>query len=188
MKAQRRHTLGWPLASLAAVVILSLSAALALAHDATVTKSDPADGATLNKSPAQVVAQFSEELVTKSSTMKVVNSGGEPVSDGNGRVDLNDPDHKTMIAAISRPLADGAYTVQWHALLTDGDASDGAFGFTVKSGAAPAQAVATATVAVAPDPDPGARLSGCPRAYRCAPRFPRPGLSPRLRAHAAASS
>jgi copper resistance protein C len=150
MKAQRRRTLDGLLASFTVMIILALSAAVALAHDATVTQSDPAEGATVNTSPAQVVAQFSEELVTKSSTMKVVNAGGEQVSDGNGRVDLNDPDHKTMIATLLKPLADGAYTVQWHALLTDGDASDGTFGFTVKSGAAPARSVATVAPAATP--------------------------------------
>ena len=76
MKAHRRRTLRLPLASLAVVIVLALSAALALAHDTSVTQSDPAGGATLSTSPAQVVAQFSEELVTKSSTMKVLNAGG----------------------------------------------------------------------------------------------------------------
>ena len=75
----------------------------------------------------------------------MLNAGGEQVSDGNGRVDLDDPDHKTMIATISKQLIDGAYMVQWHALLTDGDASDGTFGFTMRAGGAPAQSAPTAT-------------------------------------------
>jgi methionine-rich copper-binding protein CopC len=160
MKVQRRHTLSWPLASLAVLVILALSATLVLAHNTTVTQSDPGDGATVNKSPAQVVAQFGEELVTKSSTMKVVKAGGAQVSDGSGRVDLNDPDHKTTMATIIlKPLADGTYTVQWQALLTDGDASAGTFGITVNSGSLPAQAAATATATVAPAAMPPTALA-----------------------------
>ena len=38
-----------------------------------------------------------------------------------------------MIATVAAPLADGAYTVNWHAVLTDGDASDGSFTFTVQT-------------------------------------------------------
>jgi methionine-rich copper-binding protein CopC len=88
---------------------------------------------------AQVVAQFSEELVSKSNAVKVVNARGERVNDGNSGVDLKDPDYKTMIATILKLLADGTYTVQWHALLTDGDAYDGTFGITVNSDATHAQ-------------------------------------------------
>jgi methionine-rich copper-binding protein CopC len=134
------------------LVIFSLSAAAVSAHETTVTQSDPADGSILTTSPTSVTAQFTEELDTKGSTMIVVDAAGRQFSDGQGQVDLNDPNHATMIATVSSPLAAGVYTVKWHALLTDGDASDGSFGFTVQAAAAPAQAEATAAPAVTEAP------------------------------------
>jgi LPXTG-motif cell wall-anchored protein len=142
-------SLGIPLGIL---VILILSFGVALAHETEVTQSDPPDGSTVAQSPARVTAVFSEELDTQGSTMIVVDAAGQQVSDGPGKVDLNDPNHAIMIATLPSPLADGVYTVQWHALLTDGDASDGSFSFTVRAASAPAQAEAT----VAPTAEPSA--------------------------------
>jgi copper resistance protein C len=125
---------------LLSLALFALPAALASAHETTVTRSDPADGSTVAVSPAQVTAQFSEELDTVGSTMIVVDAAGQQVSDGSGKVDLDDPDHATMIATLPARLGDGAYTVQWQALLTDGDASDGEFTFIVEAGGASAHA------------------------------------------------
>jgi copper resistance protein C len=135
-----------------AVLMMAFSAGLVAAHTTTVTKSDPAADAVLATAPAQVMAQFSEELDTKGSTMIVKDAAGKQVSDGNGKVDLNDANHQTMLAALPATLADGVYTVAWHALLTDGDASDGSFKFTVQGGeplkvSAPAQAATAAPTA-----------------------------------------
>jgi methionine-rich copper-binding protein CopC len=137
-------------AALVTLILLAFPAAMASAHEATVMDSDPAGGATVAQSPAQVTAQFSEELDTQGSTMIVLDAAGHRVSDGEGKVDLNDPDHAIMIAALPAPLPDGVYTVQWHALLTDGDAGDGSFSFTVQTMGASAQVQAMATPAEAP--------------------------------------
>ena len=163
MKAYHRTLRDWLAAVLSCLVILSLSVTLVAAHSATVTSSDPADEATLTRSPAQVIAQFDEELDTGGSTMKVMDAAGKQVSEGNGKVDLNDPEHQKMIALLPKPLADGVYTVQWHALLTDGDATDGAFKFTVKSEPAPTQAVSQAA-ATTPTPTPTAVSTAVPTA------------------------
>jgi hypothetical protein len=45
-------------------------------------------------------------------------------------VDLDDPEHAALkVDTIALPAGD--YIVKWHVVLTDGDASDGEFGFTV---------------------------------------------------------
>jgi copper resistance protein C len=131
------------------LVLLVLPAATAFAHDTTVVHSNPADGATLAASPSTVTAQFSEELETKGSTMVVLDAGGKQVSDGDGKVDLNDANHATMLASLPSALPAGAYTVKWHALLTDGDASDGSFKFTVAGTGAAAQSAPTAAATLA---------------------------------------
>jgi copper resistance protein C len=143
----RKWMVGLTLALAAALLMVGLAAA----HNTTITKADPADGSTIAKSPAQVMVQFSEELDTKQSTMKVMDAAGKQVSDGNGKVDLNDANHKTMLATLPAALPDDVYTVQYHAMLTDGDATDGTLKFTVKA-AAPVAADPTATIVPAAAP------------------------------------
>jgi copper resistance protein C len=131
-------------------LLLAFSAGVASAHETTVVQSEPADGATVAASPSQVTAKFSEELDTQGSTMVVLDGSGRQVSDGPGKVDLDDPDHATMIATLPSPLVDGKYTVNWHAVLTDGDASDGSFTFTVQAAGDPATPMPTASPTAAP--------------------------------------
>ncbi|MCA9875456.1 MAG: copper resistance protein CopC [Anaerolineales bacterium] len=114
------------------------------AHDAVITKSSPANGEVLSESPDQVVAWFTEELISGESTMKVFDAQGKQRDNGDGGVDLTDPDHASMIVTLP-PLPDGSYTVQWHAVLVDGDASDGAFAFAVGDSQPVVQPAATAS-------------------------------------------
>ena len=155
----RRRRVNWMIALLGVLIALIVPAGLATAHSTTVTSSDPGDGAILAHSPAQVKAAFADELVTKSSTMIVLDADGKQVSEGQGKVDLNDPDHASMLALLPAPLPDGAYTVRWHALLTDGDTTDGAFKFAIRVGAPPELATppATAQPTATPTPAPTSR-------------------------------
>ena len=159
MKTKRRRTFGWLLALAAALVIMALSALIAAAHTTTITKADPAVGSTVAQSPAQVMAQFSEEVVSRGSTLKVLDASGKQVSQGDGKLDLNDPNHQTMLAALPSPLSDGVYTVQYHVVLTDGDATDDSYKFTVKSVETPAAQQATATTAPTAAPTAVATLT-----------------------------
>ncbi len=103
------------------------------AHAAVIIKSIPANGEILAESPSEVMAWFAEELVSGESTMTVFSAQGTQVDNGDGGVNLNDPDHASMIVTLP-PLSDGSYTVQWHVTLLDGDATDGAFSFAVGEG------------------------------------------------------
>jgi methionine-rich copper-binding protein CopC len=110
----------------------SLTASVA-AHDAAIIKSAPANGDVLDESPSEVIAWFAEELVSGESTITVFDTQGNQVDNGDGGVDLNDPDHASMMVTLPS-MPDGSYTVQWHAVLLDGDATDGAFAFAVGIG------------------------------------------------------
>ncbi len=112
------------------MLLLLGMAATAGAHDAVITKSTPANGELLVESPSEVMAWFAEELVSGESTMTVFSAEGKQVDNGDGGVNLNDPDHASMIVTLP-PLSDGSYTVQWRATLLDGDSSEGAFAFAV---------------------------------------------------------
>lgn len=100
-------------------------------------KSDPPNGAVLKQSPSKVTAWFSTELDTKLSTLQVFDAQGRQVDLEDGGVDLNDPDHASMIVNLPA-LPDGNYTVRWSATLDDGDAVEEEFTFTVGEGGATA--------------------------------------------------
>ena len=116
------------------VVFVLMGAVTAVfAHEVELLKSTPASGEFLDESPPEVRAWFSEEMVSGESWLSVVNNEGVQVDNGDGGVDLNDPDHASMIVTLP-PLPDGSYAVQWHATLLDGDATEGAFSFAVGTG------------------------------------------------------
>ncbi len=116
------------------------------AHTIEVVKSEPAAGAVLTEAPSEVRVWFSEELQTQGSTLQVLDAQGEQVDRGDGGVDLNDPNHASMVVSLP-PVPEGAYSVRWLAILLDGDAGEGEFIFYV--GAAGA-AAATAEAALLP--------------------------------------
>ena len=110
--------------------VLLFTAVSTNAH-AYLAESIPRNGELLSQSPAQIVAYFTEELDSNSS-MAVLDENGRQVDNGDGGVDLFDPDHKSMIATLSAGLPAGQYTVEWKALSSeDGDPTDGTFVFTV---------------------------------------------------------
>ena len=115
------------------ILFLAGLATAVSAHDAAIIKSIPANGDVLAESPSEVKAWFAEELISGESTMRVFSALGVQVDNGDGGVNLNDPDHASMIVTLP-PLSDGSYTVQWHATLLDGDATGGAFAFAVGEG------------------------------------------------------
>ena len=138
---------------------LAITAVTAAAHgDEIFLKSEPADGAALDESPAQVTAWFSEELDT-SSALKVYNLAGEQVDNGDGGVDLNDPDHASMIVTLP-PLDDGVYLTQWTAVLLDGDTVNGAFTFGVgEAGKASVPVTVSIATAAPPASEPTSKSS-----------------------------
>ncbi len=119
-------------------VVLSLMVAVvagsAEAHEIEIVRSDPAADSVLEKSPEVVVIWFSDEIQSEGSTLEVFNDKGEQVDNGDGGIDLDDPEHASMRVTLPH-LPGGAYIVRWHAVLPDGDASEGEFGFFVGTAA-----------------------------------------------------
>ena len=115
-----------------AMLPVLLLAAAALAHRSDILlKSEPADGAVVQQSPAQVVAWFSTELATGASRLQVFAADKRQVDQGNGGVDLHDPDHASLLVRLPA-LPAGTYTVRWRsAVVEDGDIVEGRFTFTV---------------------------------------------------------
>ena len=110
-----------------------------VAAHSELVKSEPEAGASLENSPAQVTAWFSEELDAQSSSMRVFDAQNNQVDNGDGSADLNDLDHLSMIVSLP-PLPAGTYSVHWVSVSAeDGDEEEGEFAFSVTSGAGPAE-------------------------------------------------
>ncbi len=128
---------------------------IALAH-AKLDHCTPDVGTTVAQAPDQVVCVMSEEIDTKLSTLSVWGANGVQVDKQDAHVDLNDPDHKTLIVSLDpSSVKDGIYTVKYHTVTPDdGGVTDGTFQFIAGSAAASTQAltstVVTSTLAVTP--------------------------------------
>jgi LPXTG-motif cell wall-anchored protein len=135
---------------LVTVLVIALSLALfqvAFAH-AKLDHCTPAVDATVAQSPAQVVCVMSEEIDTKLSTLSVWDAGGVQVDKKDAHVDLNDPDHKTLIVSLDpSSMKDGIYTVKYHTVTPDdGGVTDGTFQFIAGSATMTSTQALTSTV------------------------------------------
>ncbi len=110
---------------------------VASAH-ATLDHCTPALGSTVATAPSQIVCIYSEEIDTQRSTMSVWNASGSQVDKKDAHVDLNDPDHKTLVVSLDAAATpNGLYTVKWHTVTPDDNGiSDGSWQFVVGGAAA----------------------------------------------------
>lgn len=95
---------------------------------AHLKSSAPAADSAVKLAPSELDLTFSEDLNLKFSGVTVTGPDKKVVKTGAGT--LMDGD-KTLMVPVSDKLAPGKYTVQWHALSTDGDKTDGSYSFTV---------------------------------------------------------
>jgi methionine-rich copper-binding protein CopC len=120
----------WRAVAILAMVASSLiQSDSALAHS-RYTRSEPADGTTVTPGAFVLRAWFTQELMLKSN-LTVIDANGAQVDPGDGKVDQDDADRKTMTVSIPE-LPEGSYTVRWYALSAeDGHDADGTFTFTI---------------------------------------------------------
>lgn len=140
------------LAALGAGVVIALTAAPAYAHDA-LKSSNPADGATLARPPAQVVLTFEEPPVELGAQLVVTGPDG-PVTTGSPRLDGDD-----VVADVQPGAPAGRYTVEWRVTSDDGHPVSGTFAFTASgpaAGATPSTVAPSPTVAEPTSASPSA--------------------------------
>lgn len=181
--------------TLVIAALIIVFAVPAFAH-AELDHCTPAIGSRVAAAPNQVVCVTTDELDTKLSTIAVFDANKIRADKGDGRVDLNDADRKTLIVSLDpSKLKDGVYTVTWHAVTVDDRAiSDGTFQFIVGNVAATpapttlivqetdADATPTLTTAVAaasatpiePSPPPSVRAGASVTSTTAAPAAPVP--------------
>ena len=116
-------------APLIALALVALGATSASAH-ARYERSDPPAGGMVDASPPVLRAWFTQELMLRSAIV-VVDGAGAQVDLGDGRVDQDDPDRKSMVVSLPE-LPVGVYTVYWlTSSAEDGDDEAGSFTFGV---------------------------------------------------------
>jgi LPXTG-motif cell wall-anchored protein len=121
---------------------------VAFAH-AKIDHCTPAVDSTVAQAPAQVVCVMSEEIDTKLSTMSVWDAQGVQVDKKDAHVDLNDPDHKTLLVSLDTGnITNGVLTIKYHTVTPDDNGiTDGTFQFVVGSAAGTPAPDVTATPA-----------------------------------------
>lgn len=102
--------------------------ATAWAH-AYPASSSPEDGVVVGNPPREVVIRFTEGVELEFSRIEVKSTRGDVVSQGKVRRVAAD-----TLAVDIKPLAPGAYIVEWQVLSVDTHVTDGALRFTVSSG------------------------------------------------------
>jgi methionine-rich copper-binding protein CopC len=107
--------------------LLALAAASPASAHAHLTASEPADKAVV-AAPAALTLHFTEGLELGLSGVDIAGPTGPVAPTGAA---LDPADKATLIVTLPA-LPAGAYTVNWHALATDGHKSTGSYSFTVK--------------------------------------------------------
>lgn len=100
----------------------------AFAH-AHLKAAVPAADSTVTEAPAELDLTFTEGLNLKFSGIVLTDAKKATVS--TGEATLMDGD-TTLMVPVTGKLQPGTYTVDWHALSTDGHKTNGAYTFIVK--------------------------------------------------------
>jgi copper transport protein len=117
------------LACLLVVASLAFRPFGAGAH-APLARADPAPGATLSQSPAQLFLSFAEPIDPERSRVRLLHSDGREVT---GLTKLGgQPGPSDMIVRLPESLAPDVYTVSWFTVSSvDGHTRQGSYAFTV---------------------------------------------------------
>jgi copper transport protein len=117
----------------------------AAAH-ATVVTTTPADGARLDRAPAQVTIEFDEDVSLGAGYARVLDGSGDRVD--TGAAEVRD---RVVTVPLRAGLPDAGYVVTYRVVSADSHPVSGAFSFTVGAG----QAVAPGSVGGDEGIDPG---------------------------------
>jgi methionine-rich copper-binding protein CopC len=151
MRTRVRHVLPARAALLAAALLVLLPAGAA-AH-AEFASSSPADGETVEGTPAEISAEFTEALGSDS-TFELLDATGAVVAEG-----AIDPANDQRMVIDPPDLAPGTYEVRWLASADDGHLERGTYEFTIAAASTQAptasaqpseSAAATAALTVGP--------------------------------------
>ena len=142
------------------------SAHSAIPAHAKVTKAIPAIGSTVSQAPTTVTVFALENINPdpNKSNLLIYSPAGDLISQGNAKVSLTNPEEMSIAIKPDSANLNGVYVVQWkNVSALDGDPDQGAFVFTVKTGAVTTPTpVATTTASTAPSTTTTSGTGGIP--------------------------
>ncbi|WP_410771090.1 copper resistance CopC/CopD family protein [Fontibacillus sp. BL9] len=100
-----------------------------VAAHAHVVSSSPSSNEVLAESPASIFIQFDESIEPAFFSLDVLSPTGERVDQDNAAIDPQHPDR--LVAGLTPQLADGAYTIKWKVVSSDGHPVTGTILFQV---------------------------------------------------------
>lgn len=113
--------------TLAAALALPASAAFAHAH---LMKEVPPAKSIVTPAPSHLTLDFSEGVSLAFTGVTVTGPGKEKVK--LKHASLTQGNDQQLIVPLAQMLKKGTYTVDWHALSTDGHRTHGSYSFAVK--------------------------------------------------------
>lgn len=139
--------------TLAAVAVATVAAiavaAPASAHD-TIVSSTPAADSQLTTAPTEVVLTFSNNLISldenSGTAMTVADESGEDWVAGEPTITAD-----SVTVPLAEGMPNGAYTVTWQVVSSDGHPTSGEYSFSVAAPEASATPSASATESAAPE-------------------------------------
>lgn len=141
----RARMAAWLVVGLAALVAMPIPP---VAAHATLTGSDPKDGATVKRLPDQVELEFSEEVGTPA-FVEVKAADGTNVADG---------DPEVLGATVAQPLTAegpaGAYTIAYRVVSADGHPISGELTFDVTRASPSAGSTPAGSTGGSAEPEP----------------------------------
>ena len=165
------YRLQLPFALLLSMGLLYLMTGTASAHSfipahAKVNKAIPAIGSTVSQAPTTVTV-FTVENINPNpnkSNLFVYSPAGDLISQGNAKVSLTNPEEMSIAIKPDSAHPNGVYVVRWITVSAlDGDPDQGAFVFTVNTGAIGTPTpVATSTASTAPSTTTTSGTGGTP--------------------------
>ena len=108
-------------------LLLAVALAVPLYAHMKIEKTEPATDSTISTAPKQIQVWFNETPDIKVTKMSLSGPSGE------AKVAAPRVDGKAITAAVTGPLADGAYTATWQSAGDDGHLQKGEFKFTLKT-------------------------------------------------------
>jgi methionine-rich copper-binding protein CopC len=156
MPSRTTHRRAYALAAVATLVLLLPGTATAHAE---LIEATPADGATVEGTPDEISATFSEPLETDGSTFSLRNAAGERLAIGG----IDPADRTRLIIDPVPELGPGTYEVRWRAASADGHAENDTWTFTVTAAPTPAPTPApTAASTASAEPSSSATPDATP--------------------------
>ncbi|MDN5854848.1 MAG: copper resistance protein CopC [Actinomycetia bacterium] len=124
----------FPLALVAAVLVVLVSSAGPAAAHASLVGSNPKDGSSLDAAPAKVSITFSEDVSTPAQ-LQVTGPDGQKLADGDPTVDGT-----TVTQTLDESGYAGTYTIAYRVISADGHPVTGELTYDVTSGKEPERA------------------------------------------------